>query len=301
MNEHEYICPRGHHMLERHSEGFRCIECDRHKDVWNETPIYGVGEVYHVEEPPKDPFGELPNTVGRVGSRLNCHTKMLPFSRWKYNRFNVGRKIDDYLSDLHELRRTFKLRHFAPTLVGKDSIADLDQIDMNNACSERMWLIHGVQPTDNVSANQKSYLNPNYVHYDACGPPHGFDESDLRYWVRLYATVGRVEPETVERNLGIDSVYDYDPNWDYRRKHGRVWLANTLSIVRQWEDASYGELAKCFGMPKGSVHHYVTEIAQLKEWPPDPSLYDSFGRTRGKKGYEIDWPEVKAYNGGEAV
>lgn len=296
-NPQQYVCPRGHNMLVHEADNeYRCIECDRNSNTWRDAPFFSHKNIFRVDAGPTDPLGRMPSCVGDVGRRLNVHAGMLPFHNRSYDRAKSGLAIADYIDQLPEYRQTFKIRQIAPMIAGEEYIADLNEIDMTHTCSDRLWLSHGVQPHDNITKQNKSYLNPNYVHYDATGPPKPLgSESEVRYWTMLYATMGTVDREVPERNLGIDSVYDYAPHWDERREYGRVWLANTFRVLDEWTGWPRGKIARAYGTTPSRIEQLVDTHADLERVPPDPSYSSKFGRASRQP--EGQWPEL----GGEKV
>lgn len=276
---------------------YLCLACDHNNHFWGDDAYYMGEEIRHAEREPLEPFGVLPSSAGEVGGRLNAHTKLLPFGRWEYDRGEVGLAIAEFLDEMSKFRRTFKLRQLAPLVEGERP-GDLDKIDMSMSCPDWLWACHKVQPTKNVTAGKNVYLNPNYVHYDACGPSGEFeDESVITYWTMLHATVGHTPKHVVERNLGIDSVYDYDPDWSYRREVGRRFFANSLLIAKEWSGWSIKKTGRAFGLPRQTASDYINKYAELDEAPPDPSPYPSFGRSGPDRTPEIEWPDVINFRG----
>lgn len=279
---------------------YLCLACDYNNHFWGDDAHYQADEVRPAEREPLEPFGTLPGTAGEVGGRLNAHTKLLPFDRWEYDRCEVGVAIAEYLDGMPEYRQTFKLRQVAPLIEG-ERIRDLDKVDMSMSCTDWLWASHKVQPLSGVSQGQKVYLNPDYVHYDAVGPTRPIeDEGLIQYWAMLYATMGRIRPHIVERNLGIESVYDYDPYWDYRREVGRRYFGNTLVVCKEWTGWSYRDIARAYGTTSGVVSDYINNHAELDEAPPDPSPYPSFSNSGPDRTPEIEWPDVINYRGEKA-
>ena len=281
-------CPHGHMTILRRPDAppdrrYYCTECGRDCDAAS-GPMYPEYDVETIDAGPSR-TGHVPKTAGEIRRRLNVHTSMLPLSAREHDRIGASLSVRNFFENQRVTRRELSMTR----IVSGIDYCDEGE-DMNHAVRDRMWLTHGIQIIDagELSQAKRIYLNPNYVHYDSVGPPVEFGEDSIVHWISMYASLGHVPPETVERNLGIDSVYDYCPDWDHQRAAGRVRMANTMKVAYEWADGyTKRDLCRAYNVHHSTFYDYVDNYSELVSVPPDPYL-SIYGPDGEERGWEVE-------------
>jgi hypothetical protein len=191
---------------------------------------------------------------------------LVPFS---YRRRNVIDEFEALANAIDQLPRTAATF----TMADLDSLSDREHFPRPRGAGlvETHLNLLGAWLYARRSASQR-WLNPRYIHEHPFRESR-FDESQRLQLCRRAARLGVLRVEDVAPAVGMQRsglqkwLEDRSIPWVQWRRRGRMRIARTLQLIREWTDRPMAHVARLFRtVPAQTIRRWPSRYDVLEEW-----------------------------------